>query len=130
MLRVHFTPDDLARVRVAAVPDPLRGIADSFQLLVQQENSLVFGEWRRLVRPRLPQSAPTLAPLFPPRGYFPDFLTPGLRGADDLDSAVGTVLSTPGPACAAICSDSPPPPAAEDPCRPGRARWPSSTSTP
>ena len=33
MLRVHFTADDIARVRVAAAPDPLWEITNSFQVL-------------------------------------------------------------------------------------------------
>ncbi|MGW0705454.1 ArsR/SmtB family transcription factor [Streptomyces sp. NPDC002643] len=95
MLRVHFTADDLARVRIAAAPDPLWEITNSFQTLITRENGFAFGEWRRLIRPRLPPAARALAPLLPPRGYSPDFLTPDLDGAQDLGSAVDTVLSTP-----------------------------------
>ncbi|GAB2879117.1 winged helix-turn-helix domain-containing protein [Streptomyces deserti] len=99
MLRVHFTPEDIARVRVAAAPDPLWEITNSFQLLARKDTSLVFGEWRRLVRQQLPSCGPVLGsvlgPLLPPRGYSPDFLTPDLCGSHDLDSAVDTLLSTP-----------------------------------
>ncbi|MFI6274911.1 ArsR/SmtB family transcription factor [Streptomyces sp. NPDC050988] len=95
MLRVHFTPDDIAHVRVAAAPDPLWEIVNSFQALIREENALVFGEWRRLVRPRLGPADGLLAALLPPRGYFPDFLTPDLGGSPGLESAVDTVLGTP-----------------------------------
>jgi len=95
MLRVHFTPEDIARVRVAAAPDPLWEIANSFQTLIAEENAPAFGEWRRLIRPRLPPAGRSLAALLPPRGYSPDFLTPDLGGSHDLESAVDTVLRTP-----------------------------------
>jgi DNA-binding transcriptional ArsR family regulator len=95
MLRVHFTADDLARVRVAAAPDPLWEIANSFHALISADAPLLLGEWRRLVRPRVGRAHGLLAALLPPRGYFPDFLTPDLRGAFDLGSAVDTVLGTP-----------------------------------
>ncbi|TRO59938.1 helix-turn-helix transcriptional regulator [Streptomyces sp. IB201691-2A2] len=95
MLRVHFTADDIARVRVAAAPDPLWEIVNSFQALIREENGLAFGEWRRIVRPRLCPADGLLAALLPPRGYFPDFLTPDLGGSLGLESAVDTVLGTP-----------------------------------
>ncbi|MET9800472.1 helix-turn-helix domain-containing protein [Streptomyces sp. NPDC006368] len=95
MLRVHFTTEDIARVRVAAAPDPLWEIANSFQALVTEAMGPAFREWRRLVRPRLGPADGLLAALLPPRGYSPDFLTPDLGGATDLEFAVDTVLRTP-----------------------------------
>lgn len=95
MLRVHFTTDDLARVRVAAAPDPLWEIATRFQVLISADAPLLFGEWRRFVRPRVGAVHGLLAALLPPRGYFPDFLTPDLRGSFDPAHAVDTVLGTP-----------------------------------
>ncbi|MCI3274848.1 ArsR/SmtB family transcription factor [Streptomyces cylindrosporus] len=95
MLRVHFTAEDIARVRVAAVPDPLWEIANSFQLLASSDDSPVFGQWRRLVRPLLGPADALLTTLLPPRGYSPDFLTPDRHGTLDLASAVDTVLATP-----------------------------------
>ena len=99
MLRVHFTIEDVARVRVAAAPDPLWEITNSFQVLLTRDSSLAFGEWRQLVRPRLPvgggQLTGQLTGLLPSRGYSPDFLTPDLCGRYDLGSAVDTVLGTP-----------------------------------
>lgn len=96
MLRVHFTTDDIARVRVAAAPDPLWEIANSVQALVGEDGPLMFGDWRRLVRPRLRPEHGLLTTLLPPRGYSPDFLTPDLGGSGGgLEGAVDTVLRTP-----------------------------------
>ncbi|GHB26601.1 hypothetical protein GCM10010392_63550 [Streptomyces clavifer] len=66
MLRVHFTPEDLARVRVAPGPDFLQEIGDSVQTLQSRDGERVFGAWRHRVRPRLSgrgrrRSAPTPA---------------------------------------------------------------------
>ncbi|MFF9350946.1 ArsR/SmtB family transcription factor [Streptomyces sp. NPDC014734] len=95
LLRVHFTPEDIGRVRVAAAPDPLWEIVNSFQALVIGSNPLMFGDWRRRARQRLTPACTLLGPLLPSVGYFPDFLTPDLNGTFDLDHAVGTVLDTP-----------------------------------
>ncbi|WP_413754738.1 ArsR/SmtB family transcription factor [Streptomyces sp. MMBL 11-3] len=95
MLRVHFTADDLARVRVAAAPDPLWEITNSFQALISKDAPLLFGQWRTLVRPRMGRAHSLLAALLPPRGYSPDFLTPDLQGSFDLATAIETVLGTP-----------------------------------
>ncbi|MGI5195665.1 ArsR/SmtB family transcription factor [Streptomyces sp. CA-288835] len=101
MLRVHFTNEDVARVRVAATPDPLWEITNSFQVLISEDSGPVFGQWRRLVRPRLGPADGLLGALLPSHGYSPDFLTPDLAGATDLDFAVDTVLRTPRSALSA-----------------------------
>lgn len=104
MLRVHFTADDVARVRVATAADPLWEITNSFQALAEEDHTLAFGDWRRQVRPLLGPADGLLAALLPPRGYSPDFLTPeppdtpnapSRGGTLDLESAVDTVLRTP-----------------------------------
>ncbi|MFJ5259874.1 ArsR/SmtB family transcription factor [Streptomyces sp. NPDC088387] len=107
MLRLHFTAEDIARVRVAAAPDPLWEIANSFQALVHDGDVLAFGDWRQQVRTRLNPAYGLLAALLPPRGYSPDFLTPdlggvhrgygafGTEGAVGIEGAVDTVLATP-----------------------------------
>ncbi|MFB7913952.1 ArsR/SmtB family transcription factor [Streptomyces sp. NPDC056061] len=92
---MHFTPEDIGRVRVAAAPDPLWEIVNSFQALVDGANPLMFDDWRRRARQRLTPACMLLGPLLPPRGYFPDFITPDLAGTFDLEHAVGTVLDTP-----------------------------------
>src|SRR3954471_23253463 len=77
VLRIHFTPDDLARTYVAPAADPMWEAALSFHWLHTRPGALVFRTWSRQVRPRVP--APTrqvLLTVNPPAGDFPDFLTP------------------------------------------------------
>ncbi|MFG3256327.1 ArsR/SmtB family transcription factor [Streptomyces sp. NPDC048172] len=103
MLRIHFTPDDLARVRVAAEPDVMWELANGVQTLFRGDGAPVFGAWRRAVRPRLPSPAHPLRTLLPARGYSPDFLTPAPSADQHLfDAAVETVLGTPR---ARLCAD-------------------------
>lgn len=95
MLRIHFTPEDLTRVRVAQGPDFLWEITNSVQTLQRTDGEWVFGAWRRWARPRLPESRRLLAPLLPPRGYSPDFLTPTAGARTTLRASVDTLLGTP-----------------------------------
>ncbi|MGH4030303.1 ArsR/SmtB family transcription factor [Actinomycetota bacterium Odt1-20B] len=95
MLRVHFTSEDLARVRVAPGPDFLWEISNSVQTLQRRDGARVFGEWRRWARPRLSESCRLLSPLLPPRGYSPDFLTPTCGESGTLRAAVDTLVRTP-----------------------------------
>ncbi|NUT33943.1 MAG: winged helix-turn-helix transcriptional regulator [Hamadaea sp.] len=100
MLRVHFTAADLARVRIAAEPDPLWELALSMHVLrVKEPNPLLAGWKGHMLRRLHPAGAPArqLAVPFalnPPLGYFPDFLTPydGLQG---LDAGLAALVSTP-----------------------------------
>ncbi|MEV7399982.1 winged helix-turn-helix domain-containing protein [Streptomyces sp. NPDC091267] len=97
MLRVYFTSEDLARVRVAPGPDFLWEISNSVQTLQRRDGERVFGAWRRWVRPRLSASPRLLSCLLPPRGYSPDFLTPTSGDRATLQAAVDTLMSTPRP---------------------------------
>ncbi|WP_329126593.1 ArsR/SmtB family transcription factor [Streptomyces sp. NBC_01465] len=97
MLRVYFTAEDLARVRIAPGPDHLWEISNSFQTLQRRDGTRVFGEWRRWARPRLSGSCRALSPLLPPRGYSPDFLTPTQGDSGTLQAAVDRLVSTPEP---------------------------------
>ncbi|MBA0051678.1 ArsR family transcriptional regulator [Streptomyces sp. AJS327] len=97
MLRVYFTAEDLARVRVASGPDYLWEISNSVQTLRRRDGARVFGEWRRWARPRLSDSCQLLSPLLPPRGSSPDFLTPTLGDCPTLQAAVDTLVRTPPP---------------------------------
>uniref|UniRef100_A0AAU2VJ28 Helix-turn-helix domain-containing protein n=1 Tax=Streptomyces sp. NBC_00008 TaxID=2903610 RepID=A0AAU2VJ28_9ACTN len=97
MLRVHFTPEDLGRIRVAPGPDFLWEISNSVQTLQRRDGERVFGAWRRWVRPRLSAGPRLLSPLLPPRGYSPDFLTPTAGDRATLQAAVDTLMSTPRP---------------------------------
>ncbi|MFG2501266.1 ArsR/SmtB family transcription factor [Streptomyces sp. NPDC048441] len=97
MLRVHFTAEDLARVRVASGPDFLWEISNSVQTLQRRDGARVFGEWRRWARPRLSGSCRLLSPLLPPHGSSPDFLTPTSGGGETLRAAVDALVRTPPP---------------------------------
>ncbi|WP_055569942.1 ArsR/SmtB family transcription factor [Streptomyces atriruber] len=97
MLRVYFTPEDLARVRVAPGADYLWEISNSVQTLQRRDGAREFGAWRRWARPRLPDSCRLLPPLLPPRGDSPDFLTPTHGDCATLQAAVDTLVRTPPP---------------------------------
>ncbi|MBL0780855.1 ArsR/SmtB family transcription factor [Streptomyces albidoflavus] len=94
MLRIHFTPEDLTRVRVAPGPDLLWEISNSVQTLQRRDGERVFGAWRRWARPRLPESRELLSPLLPPYGYSPDFLTPSAGERPTFRAAVEALLGT------------------------------------
>src|SRR5690242_16759455 len=80
MLRIHFTSDDLARIRMVPAPDPLWEVLLSSYRLRHPSGAAYFGDWRRAVASRLTPSAHVLTALAPPTGYAVDFLTPA--GAD------------------------------------------------
>ncbi|NUK05058.1 ArsR/SmtB family transcription factor [Streptomyces lunaelactis] len=94
MLRIHFTGDDLARVRMAARPDVLWETILSFHRLRDRRGAQVFGEWRSETRARLNGETRLLAALVPPRGYFPDFLTPP-EGRSGMDAGLEALRATP-----------------------------------
>ncbi|AGM04325.1 ArsR/SmtB family transcription factor [Amycolatopsis keratiniphila] len=91
MLRVHFSGDDLGRVRVATRPDPLWETTLSLHRLQRGDGDLRVRKWRGAVRTRLPKAAGPLLTLVPPSGYFPDFLTPS---GEDLDEQLDLVCRT------------------------------------
>lgn len=97
MLRVYFTAEDLARVRVASGPDFLWEISNSVQTLQRRDGAREFGEWRRWAGPRLSGSSRLLSPLLPPHGSSPDFLTPTAGGGQTLRAAVDALVCTPPP---------------------------------
>jgi len=93
MLRVHFTADDLARVRLAPGIDPLWELLLSVHLLAGPDGPVAFGDWRRRTRPRLTARLRMLFDLAPRWGYSVDFLTPS-GGSTDLDAGIEEVLRT------------------------------------
>ncbi|GAA3821812.1 winged helix-turn-helix domain-containing protein [Streptomyces coacervatus] len=94
-VRIHFTDDDLARIRLAQAPDPMWEALLSMHMLQERDTaSLVFGSWRHTVRRQLPAPVGELLRLAPPVGYSADFLTPA-AGTDGLDAGIGALLSTP-----------------------------------
>ncbi|CAM3801739.1 helix-turn-helix transcriptional regulator [Kibdelosporangium persicum] len=93
MLRIHFTADDLARIRVRAEPHPLWEVLLSMHVLQAGHGALVFEPWRRQARSSMRPSAAVLATLARPKGYSPDFLTPTVD-SPDLEAALDILLGT------------------------------------
>lgn len=80
---------DLSKVRMATRPDALWETILSFHRLRDRRGSTVFGKWRTETRPRLNGEVRLLAAVIPPRGYFPDFLTPSQEGGEPYGIDVG-----------------------------------------
>lgn len=94
MLRIHFTAGDLARTRIAEGPDPLWETVLSVHQLREKSRDPLLDGWRRRRCARGARALRFLSPLMPPRGYFPDFLTPG-EGSGGLECGIDAVLATP-----------------------------------
>lgn len=84
----------MARIRVATKIEPMWEILLSLHLLRKPDGAVVFGPWKRLVRPKLTSPVRMLFDLAPPTGYSPDFLTPAPHLAR-LEPGIDAVLSTP-----------------------------------
>ncbi|MFG2590597.1 helix-turn-helix domain-containing protein [Streptomyces sp. NBC_01166] len=97
MLRIHVSGVDLSRVRMATRPDAMWETILSFHRLRDRRGSTVFGKWRKESRTRLNGEARLLSAVVPPRGYFPDFLTPSGPGAEPfgLDAGMEALRDTP-----------------------------------
>lgn len=93
VLRVHFTSEDLARVRVLTEPHPLWEVLLSLHLLQTKQGAVMFDGWRRDARAMPRPLVRMLTTLAPPKGYSPDFLTPPVD-TPDLDTALEALLST------------------------------------
>ncbi|UXY31882.1 winged helix-turn-helix domain-containing protein [Streptomyces sp. HUAS TT20] len=105
MLRIHFSELDLARTRVARVPDPLWEVAASLHRFQTRAGRWAYAEWYRTAGARIREShldrtlRDLLLPLYPRAVYFPDFLTPS-PALDDglnagLDAGLDAIMSTP-----------------------------------
>ena len=94
MLRVHFTPEDIGRVRMAGEPDPMWETVFTMFRLTRPGQTPIFGPWREQVVPATRRAdLDILLPLV--RGpYYPDFLTPA-EGLQGLPYAIEALLSTP-----------------------------------
>ena len=98
MLRLHFTADDLKKIRLLRHPDPTWEIICSMCRLKTDEGQASFGTWRSTTRHRLLHDERLRAALSPLRGlvpsvgYIPDFLTPS--AADGLPAALDTIRGT------------------------------------
>jgi len=99
MLRIYFSSEDIARTRVAPAADQVWELVLSLHLLQGRSRDPVMAGWRRdvfgeLRRDSTPGQLRLLLALNPPRGYFPDFLTP-YASLDGLDAGLDAVRSTP-----------------------------------
>ncbi|MGW2160460.1 ArsR/SmtB family transcription factor [Nonomuraea sp. NPDC001699] len=94
-LKIIFTGEDLARVRIASRVDELWEMAMSLHVLQRPGGGQDMAAWRRRARADLSGSGllrpvrETLVPLMPIKAYFPDFLTPyeaqaGLRNGVEV----------------------------------------------
>ncbi|GAB3813744.1 ArsR/SmtB family transcription factor [Kribbella italica] len=93
MLRIHFTSEDLMRVRLAAGPDPLWEAMLSAHQVDLVGGPVVFGEWRSRVRAVLSSEARVYLRLASQQGYTPDFLT-SAGDAGELDEGLDSVVGT------------------------------------
>jgi DNA-binding transcriptional ArsR family regulator len=92
--RIHFTSEDIARVRLARGVDPMWELQHSLHVLGGRTGELIFGPWRRKAnRSGIGRWRPLLT-LNPPSGYSPNFFTPS-EGTTELRAGIETVLRTP-----------------------------------
>jgi DNA-binding transcriptional ArsR family regulator len=94
VLKIFFTPDDLARTRISAGPQPMWEIVLSLHRLRRRDSGMVFDEWRRVTLGQVPAATRLLTDLAPPTGYYADFLTPMPEGIS-LSEGVSVLLGTP-----------------------------------
>jgi DNA-binding transcriptional ArsR family regulator len=98
VLRIYFTGEDLARVRIAPGVDPLWEVVLALQMLRPQRGDALFSGWRREVTAAVRESVsgPMLRLLFsltPTVGYFPDFLNP-IEAVGGLDQGLEAIRRT------------------------------------
>ncbi|RKR90318.1 helix-turn-helix protein [Micromonospora pisi] len=99
MLRIFFSSEDIARTRVASAADPVWELILSLHLLQGRTNDPLMSGWRRdvyrgLRRENAATQQRLLFALNPPRGYFPDFLTP-VQSAQGFEAGLEAIRSTP-----------------------------------
>lgn len=100
MLRIHFTPEDLARIRLATSPDPLWEITCSLHRLQTSQGRWAYAHWYRNTRNAFTNTPlgravrRLLIPVLPRAAYFPDFLTPH-EAANGLDQGLAAIVDTP-----------------------------------
>ncbi|MFE4552600.1 ArsR/SmtB family transcription factor [Streptomyces sp. NPDC056785] len=100
MLRIHFTPEDFTRIRVAGTPDPLWEIACSLHRLQTTRGRWAYADWYRTTRDTLAGTGlgaavrRLLVPVLPRALYLPDFLTP-YEAVDGLEAGLAAIVDTP-----------------------------------
>ncbi|MER7888206.1 winged helix-turn-helix domain-containing protein [Micromonospora sp. NPDC094482] len=101
MLKIYFSGEDILRTRVAPGADPVWEMVLSLHLLQGRSRDPLMATWRRAVARGLRQDIASdqlrlLFALNPPRGYFPDFLTP-YASVSGFEAGLDAVRSTPVP---------------------------------
>ncbi|NES15226.1 MULTISPECIES: helix-turn-helix domain-containing protein [Micromonospora] len=99
MLKIIFSSEDILRTRVAPAADPVWELVLSLHLLQGRGREPLLLEWRRAVARALRTESDAeqfrlLFALNPPRGYFPDFLTP-YASRDGFEAGLEAVRGTP-----------------------------------
>ncbi|MFG2053509.1 winged helix-turn-helix domain-containing protein [Micromonospora sp. NPDC048930] len=99
MLKIIFSSEDILRTRVASAADPVWELVLSLHLLQGRGREPLMLEWRRAVARALRTESGSeqfrlLFALNPPRGYFPDFLTP-YASRDGFEAGLAAVRGTP-----------------------------------
>jgi Helix-turn-helix domain len=94
VLRVFFTPDDLARTRLSPAPQPMWETVLSLHRLRKRDSGMIFEEWRLATAGKAPSSTHLLTDLVPLSGYYADFLTP-MPDEGSLGAGISDLLSTP-----------------------------------
>jgi DNA-binding transcriptional ArsR family regulator len=87
VIRIHFTADDLTRVRFAPRPSPVPELHAALLMVGSRHEELLFGRWRNRLRRTLPGAARPLADLAP-NGRAPSFLD--VLG-DTLDEGIALI---------------------------------------
>ncbi len=95
MLRIHFTGEDLARVRLASQPDPLwETVLTLFRFRFHSSATpLALHRWRRAAYGQSQGENLQLLMSLTPGGYYPDFLTP-FEASMGLEAGLDAVMST------------------------------------
>ncbi|MET8088987.1 winged helix-turn-helix domain-containing protein [Micromonospora sp. NPDC005220] len=99
MLKIYFSGEDILRTRVAPAPDPVWELVLSLHVLRGRTRDPLTANWRRSVARDLRQDASSeqlrlLFALNPPRGYFPDFLTP-YASVEGFEAGLDALRRTP-----------------------------------
>ncbi|MEU3452746.1 winged helix-turn-helix domain-containing protein [Micromonospora sp. NPDC006766] len=99
MLKIIFTSTDILRTRVAPAADPVWELILSLHLLQGRRREPLLTEWRRATARTLRMDGAAerfrlLLALNPPRGYFPDFLTP-YASKEGFQAGLEAVRGTP-----------------------------------
>jgi DNA-binding transcriptional ArsR family regulator len=99
MLKIIFSSEDILRTRVASAADAVWELVLSLHLLQGRGSEPLLLEWRRAVARALRTASDAeqfrlLFALNPPRGYFPDFLTP-YASRDGFEAGLAAVRRTP-----------------------------------